>query len=117
MGEAAFNSVYPFYSYNAIVAPHSHNVYLQMLVDAGISGLIAFLAIAVLFLKRMSSLYRAKKGAISILAVAIGAGVIAYLVQGMFDYVFYNYRVLMIFWAVLGMGMALKYTSEEAAHD
>ncbi len=117
MGEAAFNSVYPFYSYNAIVAPHSHNVYLQMLVDAGISGLIAFLAIAVLFLKRMSSLYRAKKGAISILAVAIGAGVIAFVVQGMFDYVFYNYRVLMIFWAVLGMGMALKYTSEEAAHD
>ena len=33
MGEAAFNQVYPFFSYNAIIAPHSHNTFLQLLVE------------------------------------------------------------------------------------
>ena len=27
MGEAAFSQVYPFFSYNAIIAPHSHNLF------------------------------------------------------------------------------------------
>ncbi|MBQ8301520.1 MAG: O-antigen ligase family protein, partial [Clostridia bacterium] len=31
MGEAAYSQVYPFFSYNAIIAPHSHNTFLQLL--------------------------------------------------------------------------------------
>ena len=35
-GDAAFNLVYPKYSYSGIVAPHAHNLFLQIVCDAGV---------------------------------------------------------------------------------
>lgn len=96
MGEAAFSQVYPFFSYNAIIAPHSHNLFLQLLVEAGISGLGVFLVMQIVFVKKMSDVYRMddKKSMDSMLALALGSGVIGFLAQSMFDYTFYNYRVI-----------------------
>ena len=37
------------------------------------------------------------------------SGVAGFLVQGMFDNCFYNYRVVMVFWTVLALGMACVY--------
>lgn len=116
MGEAAFNSVYPFYSYNAIVAPHSHNIYLQLISESGICALVLFIIVMVVFLKKMHVVYRRKhKTSIdSMMALAIGCAVIGFLLQGMFDYVFYNYRVMAMFFMLLAMGMSLKYVT---AHE
>ena len=111
MGEAAFSQVYPFFSYNAIIAPHSHNLFLQLLVEAGISGLEVFLVMQIVFVKKMSDVYRMddKKSMDSMLALALGSGVIGFLAQSMFDYTFYNYRVMAVFFMVLGLGLALKH--------
>ena len=35
-GTAAFNSVYPFYSYSGVGAEHTHNLFLQMIIETGI---------------------------------------------------------------------------------
>ena len=43
------------------------------------------------------------------LALALGSGVIGFLAQSMFDYTFYNYRVMAVFFMVLGLGLALKH--------
>ena len=51
---------------------------------------------------------------LSLTAIAIGSAMAAYLVEGLFDYVFYNYRVMCLFWAVLGIGAAL-HNSEEVS--
>ena len=114
MGEAAFSQVYPFFSYNAIVAPHSHNLFLQLLVEAGISGLLVFLVMQIVFVKKMSVVYRRddKKSINSMLALAAASGVIGFLVQSMFDYTFYNYRVMAVFFMVVALGMALKHVTE-----
>ena len=111
MGEAAFAKVYPFFSYNAIIAPHSHNTFLQLLVEAGISGLGMFLVMQGVFLKQMSVVYRAddKKSLDSMTALAIASGVVGFLVQSMFDYTFYNYRVMAVFFMLLAIGMALRH--------
>lgn len=111
MGEAAFSQVYPFFSYNAIIAPHSHNLFLQLLVEAGISGLGVFLIMQIVFAKKMSVVYRNadKKSENSMLALALASGVIGFLVQSMFDYTFYNYRVMAVFFMVMGLGMALRH--------
>lgn len=110
MGEAAFNHVYPLFMYNAVIAPHSHNTFLQLLVESGISGLLVFLIMQIVFLKNMHSVYRTddKKHRDSIAALAMGCGVIGFLIQSLFDYTFYNYRVMAIFFMVLAMGTALK---------
>ncbi len=115
MGEAAFNEVYPFYSYNAIVAPHSHNTFLQLTVEAGVGALLVFIVMQVVFAQKMQSVYKLndKKSLDSSMALAIGAGVIGFLAQSMFDYTFYNYRVMCIFFMVMAMGMALKYAVEK----
>ncbi len=111
MGEAAFAHVYPFFSYNAILAPHSHNTFLQLLVEAGIGGLGIFVVTQGVFLKKMSLVYRSgdKKSTDSMLALAAASGVVGFLVQSMFDYTFYNYRVMAMFFMIMGLGMALRH--------
>lgn len=115
MGEAAFSKVYPFFSYNAITAPHSHNTFLQLTVEAGIGALIVFLLINFLFIKKMAAVYRFgkhKKNRYATAALALGTAVIGFLIQSMFDYTFYNYRVMALFFMVLAMGTSLKYIRE-----
>ncbi|MBO5364072.1 MAG: O-antigen ligase family protein [Clostridia bacterium] len=117
MGAEAFTAVYPFYSYNGVVAPHSHNLFLQILVESGIVGIAVFGLILLFFLKRMATGYQlgGGKGApLSTMITAISAGVCGFLVQGMFDNCFYNYRVMLIFWLVLGLGMAYEKVAREA---
>ncbi len=109
MGEEAFSQVYPFFSYNAIIAPHSHNLFLQLLVEAGVAGLGMFIVMQAVFIKKASDVYRRKnkKSVDSMLALAIASGVIGFLAQSMFDYTFYNYRVMAVFFMVTALGMAL----------
>lgn len=114
MGEVAFNSVYPFYSYNAVIAPHSHNLYLQLITESGVCALILFLAVIIVFVRKMTLAYRSdeKRSFTSMMATAIIAGVLGFLLQGMFDYTFYNYRVMAMFFMLLALGMALKYITD-----
>ena len=118
MGEAAFHEVYPFYSYNAVVAPHSHNTFLQLTVEAGVGALILFIVLQIVFAKKMQSVYKLddKKSKDSTAALAIGAGIIGFLAQSMFDYTFYNYRVMCIFFMVMAIGIALKNIKENRAN-
>lgn len=115
MGEAAFSQVYPFFSYNAIVAPHSHNTFLQLTVEAGAGALIAFLALNIAFIKKTSDAYRLgeKKSLDSAMSLALGCGIIGFLAQSMFDYTFYNYRVMAVMFMVLAMGMAMYHIKKE----
>lgn len=110
MGEAAFRHVYPFFMYNAVVAPHSHNTFLQMVVESGLGGLAVFAALAVVFFMKMHTMHKTgeRKSRISTSALALSCGIAGFLVQSMFDYTFYNYRVMAVFFMVLAMGMALK---------
>ena len=116
MGQEAFTEIYPFYSYNGIVAPHSHNLFLQILVESGICGIIVFLAIVLLFIKKMTTGYQfggRKGGELSTMIVAVSSGVCGFLLQGMFDNCFYNYRVLLVFWCVIGIAMACTYVAKD----
>ena len=115
MGEGAFRLVYPLYSFNGIIAPHAHNTFLQLLVEGGIGALLIFITIMAVFIKKISVSFReAKKGEIlSISALAIGSGVLGFLLQSMFDYTFYNYRMMAMFFMIIALGMSLKFIRED----
>lgn len=118
-GQKAYNAIYPFYSYSAITAPHAHNLYLQIFAECGIGAVAAFVVACWMWFKKVVSAFRKSTGRDPLMkgiAITLGCGVLAYLVQGLFDYVFYNYRVVMVFWAVIGMGIA-AYNVSEAADD
>lgn len=106
-GTNAFNLIYPAYSYNTANAQHSHNLFLQILCDGGICALAAFGSVIVSFCRCVcSALSRAKSFRDRCFLIASISAVGGFMVQSMTDYTFYNYRVTLLFWAVLGLGAA-----------
>lgn len=105
-GDAAFNMVYPAYSYNAIVAPHSHNLFLQMVCDAGVSALVVFVLLLFAYFRTLcAAMGKERTWSSRVLQIAFVSGVCGFMVQAMTDYSFYNYRVMFLFWAYLALGM------------
>ena len=106
-GDVAFNTVYPTYSYDAITTPHTHNLFLQLTADAGICALVVFLVILWCFFRYLSAgVHKSAERRSRILQIAFFSGMAGFLVQAMTDYSFYNYRVMLLFWVYLGLGMA-----------
>jgi O-antigen ligase len=110
-----FTLVYPSYTLAGIEsAPHSHNLYLQITIELGIFGLLAFLAVVFLLAQNSFSFFSVKEkpgNAIEdsrFICAAGFAGIVAILAQGMTDYVWYNYRIFLIFWLVLGLTVASR---------
>lgn len=114
VGVDVFQKIYPLYSLSGIEsAPHSHNLYLQVLVECGIFGLLVFLIFLLVYAqygftrlsKPMNPRYR-------LLFAGIFCGVVAVLAQGMTDYIWYNYRVFLMFWISIGLTAAVGRTSQ-----
>ena len=104
-GADAFNMVYPAYSYNGISAPHSHNLFLQIVCDAGIAALAVFVILLFVYFRMMcAAISREHDWSSRVHQAAFAAGVFGFMVQAMTDYSFYNYRVLFLFWTYLALG-------------
>ena len=119
IGEGAFQKIYPIYSLEGIeAAPHAHNLYLQIAVEMGVFALIVFLVFIFLYAQFSfsfckSALNRSNK----LICLGIFSGVLAVLVQGMTDYVWYNYRIFLLFWMVVGLGMAHVYAAKNTEEE
>ena len=117
-GDGAFNLVYPVYSYNAIVAPHSHNLFLQMLCDGGVTLLASFVAILLHFFRQMASaIHLASNWREKVYPAAIFGGIAGFLLQAMTDFSFYNHRVMIMFWAFLAVGALVARINELEGGD
>ena len=107
-GTAAFQEVYPRYSFNAVAAPHSHNLYLQVFCENGIFGIAALfgtLCSSVVALGR--TMTAAKDRRTRVQAGAVMAALAGFAAQSLTDYSFYNYRVMLTFWVTVGLAGAL----------
>jgi O-antigen ligase len=107
-GAEAFTQMYPVYAYAGIEsAVHSHSLYLQILIGMGIGGLVCF-AVIILFYMQNSLEYIKSPSCrqSSLLVASCVCGIIAMLIMGLFDYVWYNYRIFFMFWAVMALGVA-----------
>lgn len=109
VGEEAFAAVYPYYAPAGMEsAPHAHNVYLQYLAEFGIVGLLFFLFFIFLFFQRtLTHQHEEESTSLRLLSIASTCSVLAVLVNGLTDYVFYNSRIFFLFFVVVGIGVAL----------
>ncbi len=102
LGSGAFERVYQNYALNgAGFALHSHNFYIQLVVEMGILGIILFLLIILSAYKQIISI---KENTINKnVAIAMGGALIGYLFQGVAENLWYNYRMVLIFWIYMGI--------------
>jgi putative inorganic carbon (HCO3(-)) transporter len=109
-GEVADN-LYPFFLAAPGSVPHAHNLFLQVAVDLGLPGLIAWASILIGAIVSSCQIYRIGKKQSNAWFVGLGAGClctqIALIVHGIFDAVTWGMvRPAPILWAVWGLIIA-----------
>ncbi|MBE7034865.1 MAG: hypothetical protein E7402_01900 [Ruminococcaceae bacterium] len=115
-GSDAFSMIYPKYALaGANYALHSHNLFLQIWIENGIMGLLAFLALILAYIKQNVSLvcYQNRGHLRYAVAIASAMGVAGFLFQGLTDNVWYNYKMVLLFWVVLAISSAAASMPQE----
>ncbi len=97
-----FMSIYQKFAYNTVYAPHSHNLFLQLVIDFGLTGFLTFAMMMVSFFKGLI-LDTKKRIGLMAPAAALFGGMGGYLIQGLTDNVWYNYRVVLFFWVIVAV--------------
>ncbi len=107
-GNEAFQNIYPKYAYAGMeTAEHSHSLFLQIFLALGIVGIVVFAIVLFFSFQKMFEYVKNPENTESkIYTVAVIASLIASIVMGVFDYIWYNYRVMYIFWIIIAIGCA-----------
>lgn len=108
-GTETYQVVYPGYAYAGMAsAEHSHSLPLQILFSMGIVALVIFLIVVFFFVQRsLETITLTADSATCMMSAAALCSGLAFLIMGLFDYVFYQYRVFFLFWCILGLASAL----------
>ncbi len=83
---------------------YPHNSYLQKTAEIGIFGLLAFLFVLFSFFK-IGILHLSKHK--NYLVLGLLAGILAFLVQAFFDTHFYTLQLVVLFWYMVGLTVAV----------
>ena len=122
IGMGSFDRVvdtfYPFFLYSPGQIVHAHNLFLQIAVDLGLPGLIAWLAIYGTILVLAIQIFRQGRQGEDHFLTALGAGMVASQtalgVHGLTDAVTWGMvRPAPLVWALWGLVVALKILSDD----
>jgi O-antigen ligase len=91
---------------------YPHNSYFQKAAEIGLFGLAAFFGILFIFFKTGLRYFNQKK---DYLVLGLLSGILAFLVHAFFDTHFYSLQLVVLFWYMLGLTMAIiKFGKTEA---
>jgi O-antigen ligase len=122
-GSAAFQLVYnKYYAVYGMTAYHTHNLYIELLVEYGVFGTLIFLWLLCSFigyaLKRIAWQPRRAPGAGSRFAWMAGAaamaGMASYLFMGITEDCWFNFKLVFLFWFLISVTVAAVRLSEDA---
>lgn len=103
LGAGAFERVYQKYALNgAGFALHAHNFYIQLVVEMGILGIVLFAMMIISTYRKIISI-KEKKSVNYNVALAMGGAILGYLFQGVAENLWYNYRMILLFFIYLGI--------------
>lgn len=98
------------------IAPHAHNLYLQLWAELGIVGAASFCGMILSFLRRgVVALYTAPKK--NFFAAAGIAGIVGALVVGFVEYIWFYPRAMLLFWLVMGITWAALRIEKTETND
>jgi hypothetical protein len=101
-GPTPFSQVYPAYEIAGTPAAHTHNLYLQVLVEMGLPGLLSFLWLLGCFASE--TLRGIRPG--SLVPAGLAGAIFGQMVHGWIDNIWYSPKIVFIFWATLGLALA-----------
>ncbi len=106
VGPFGFSKIYPFVRVPGgdATAFHAHSLYLTFFAELGIIGLLAFLWTMLNFARQLRERLHGAEPAASLLSLAVAAGVVGALVQGLIDTV--SVGILGLLLPMLGLGLA-----------
>ncbi|HEY9898133.1 MAG TPA: O-antigen ligase family protein [Pantanalinema sp.] len=113
LGNDAFRKVYALYMVSGFEALGAYNIFLEEMVEKGILGLLAFVALVGGAIFR--ALHHFKHGVSRPWAVAAIAALVGLMIHGMVDTVFYRPSVQILFWLTLAVVIHLPHRIEGAA--
>lgn len=98
-----------------LVNSHAHDVIIEVALDTGLVGVIAFLGMNVLAVLSAWRVYRrAGAGtAVRALAIALLASFVVIFTHGMFDTIFWGFKAEIFLWAALALALVLARNQTE----
>lgn len=108
LGPSSFRCVYPGYSSPiAVTAPHSHMLYMEIIIEMGIMGAVGFFGYIIATVKKAGGAMRLMDKSMKMYAIAgISAlGGIAFVCCA--EYIWFYPRVMFAFWTLLGVIMSV----------
>jgi putative inorganic carbon (HCO3(-)) transporter len=88
---------------------HAHNLFLEIAVDVGWIGLLAFLGIVVIALRATWQSYRQSANTLShTLAMGILAAFAVITTHGLFDTIYWGFKAEIFLWAAVGLALAIR---------
>lgn len=117
IGERAFNVIYPYFALTSVTTVHSHSLFFQSVVSFGIVGLIYLVALWVLYQRRTVRSRHGMEKPDRMLMIGFGSVMWGMLIQSIFDYTWYNYRVFQLFWIVMVLGFTAAEVLQERSKE
>lgn len=108
-GYLAFRAITPYYMKN--MAPfHSHNTYIQTLVEFGIVGFVIFMVWCYLLFKDgMDTAQKNNDFGVRLYSAALTAGFCGLLLHGIAEHILYYSKIMLLFWVIVGLIIKAKY--------
>jgi len=115
LGHESFLSIYPFYMLDRGKSPfHTHNTYLQVLVETGIIGLLVFLWLLLSYFKRgLKAIASTRDKELKYLMIASLSATVGILTQGIGEVIIYLPKITILFW----INIALLFLSIKIAEQ
>jgi len=108
LGARVVETIFQRYkAFGVTKAAHSHNLFIQIWLEAGISAVVTLLAMLIRFVKNTFIAVREKTNpaAVNILLAALSS-IIGLMVMGLADHVWFYNRILYMFWIDVAIFLA-----------
>ena len=117
-GTEHFYEAFAPYAEEGVIAPHSHNLLLQIGCEAGVFALLTFVLLFFTRMRHISTYGRyIRHGSMHTVTVFGTLALFALLIFGMTDYIWFAPPMFYLFFVLFGMGSASLRIAKEEADD